>query len=166
VLDALWRESQHARMSTRVVLTGLLSLFSLFAAGTSPAADTAVQEIIALEEAWARAENAKDPDGLRAIIDERALIVSDGGVRTAEQFIAGVVRGEVEQTQTQTFTDRVVVVDGDTAVSTLVDTLRGTRDGKPYELRFRCTTVYVRRDGKWRAIAEVFNKAPAVADKQ
>jgi len=139
----------------------LIAALSLSVVAESLPEGTAVQELIAIEERWALAENAKDADGLRAIIDERALIVSDGGVRTAEQFIAGVVRGEVDPTQTQTFADRVVVVDGDTAVSTLIDTLRGTRDGKPYEARFRCTTVYVRRDGKWRAIAEVFNKAPA-----
>lgn len=134
--------------------------------GTAATGDAAAQEIIALEEEWVRAENAKDADALRAILDERMLVVSDSGVKTREAFIAGVVRGEVDPTQSQTLTDRQIVIDGDTAVSTVIDRFKGTRDGEALEFTFRCTTVFVRRDGKWRAIAEVFNKAPAAAEKQ
>ena len=122
--------------------------------------DPAVQELIALEVKWVQAENMHDADTMRMILDERFTAISDGGVASREEFIANVTKGPVEPTQTQTLTDRRFLIDGDTAVVTEIDNVRRTRDGKPVDFAIRCTTTYIRRDGRWRALAEVFNKAP------
>ena len=143
----------------RAISLGLFAAVALVAPAT-PVDDPAVKELIALEEKWVNAENAKDAGTLRTILDERMIIISDSGIRSREEFIAGVMKGEPDPTQTQTLTDRNFIVDGDTAVVTEVDTLHGTRDGGTREFSFRCTTTYIRRDGKWRALTEVFNKAP------
>lgn len=149
-------------MNTRLaVALGLCVLLKVSAFATSVPEDAAVQELIALEEQWTHAEGTHDADTLRTILDERFIVVSDRGVRSRDDFIASVTKGDLDPTQTQTLSDRKFLVHGDTAVVSEIDTVRGTRDGKPVEFSFRCTTTYVRRDGKWRAIAEVFNKVPS-----
>lgn len=122
--------------------------------------DPAVQELIALEEKWIEAENAHDSETLRTILDERFIAISDGGVSSREEFIANITKGPVDPTQTQTLIDRTFLIDGDTAVVTEIDHVQRMRDGTSADFAIRCTTTYIRRDGRWRALAEVFNKVP------
>lgn len=149
-------------MNTRLAVALGLSLVTATStlAATAPE-DPAVQELVALEEKWMRAENTRDAAMLRMILDERFISISSGGVASRDEFIASVTGDPVDPTQTQTLTDRKFLVDGDTAVVTEIDHVHASHDGKAVEFAVRCTTTYVRRDGRWLALAEVFSKAPA-----
>ena len=114
-------------MNTRLVVAlGLCLVFKLSAIAATGPQDPAVQELIALEERWVHAENMRDADTLRTILDERMIVVLDSGVRSWDEFIAGVMKSPVDPTQTQELTDRTFHIDGDTAVTSEIDTLRGT----------------------------------------
>jgi hypothetical protein len=72
------KTSRHALWP--IVALGVGVVFPLSAVAQSVLEDPAVQEIIALEARWMQAENTHDADGLRSILDEGMLVVSDRGV--------------------------------------------------------------------------------------
>jgi ketosteroid isomerase-like protein len=124
-------------------------------APASPAAAEVRQHIRDLEQVWVTAENKHDVATLRSILDDKFVNTFGAGkLHDKEGFIAAVLSGEVDPTQSQTLSDQTVVVHGDTAVSVGTDTLSGTDMGKPYSKVFRYTVTYVHRDGRWVALAE------------
>lgn len=139
----------------------LLVLVLLLArANGAPPDASVVTALTALEDRWTKAEQAHDAATLRAILDERFLMIGTSRVRSREEFIAGVTSGPVDPTLTQTLTDQVFLIDGITAVLTEIDTVRSTENGQPSETRYRVTTTYSLRDGRWRALAEVMVRIP------
>jgi Domain of unknown function (DUF4440) len=52
-----------------------------------------------------------------------------------------------------------VIIDGDAAVVVATDTERGTRDGAARTAVYKYTATYIRRNGRWRALAEQIVKA-------
>jgi hypothetical protein len=76
-------------------------------------------------------------------------------------FIKANTSSEVDPTASQALDHEFVIVDGDTGVLVSKDTARGTRNGKPYEKVWRFTTTYVRRNGRWLALAEQGVELPA-----
>ena len=98
---------------------------------------------------------------LRRILDDRFVATFGAGKPyDKEGFIKVVVDDETDTTASQDLTDRMVRVDRDTAVIVETDTVRGTTDGKPYSAVYRITTVYIKRGGRWVALAEHLVKAP------
>lgn len=53
-----------------------------------------------------------------------------------------------------TLSDQIVIVDGDTAVVVGTDTERSTKKGEAHIAVARYTATYVRRNGRWLALAE------------
>jgi ketosteroid isomerase-like protein len=115
----------------------------------------ATQEVLKLERDWVTAEEKHDEATLRHILDEK-FIASFGAKppKDKEGFIKGELKGDVDPTTSQTLTDQMVIVDGDTAIVTGTDTLRGTKQGEAYTLVARYTATYIRRNGRWVALAE------------
>lgn len=108
---------------------------------------------------WTEAEDKSDLDALRRILDDR-FVATLGAARTydKEGFIKLFDR-DVDPSASQATTYEAVISDGDTVVVG-TDTARGTRDGAAHTAVYKYTVTYIRRDGRWRALAEHIVKAP------
>jgi hypothetical protein len=143
------------------VLAGATLAASLPAMAAEPGADaqmtnspsmSAEQEVLAIEDAWVNAEIQRDEATLRRVLDDRFTFNHGNGTTTGkEEAIAGVLKWNLIG---QTITERSVLMDGDTAIifgtANFVFPAEGTDSGKSAG---RYTSVYVRRDGTWRALA-------------
>lgn len=125
----------------------------------APAADER-QQLIDLERDWVLAEDQRDAPALRRILDDR-FVATFGATRTydKEAFIQVFV-GPVDGSASHTVTYQAVIIDGDTAVTVGTDTSRGTRDGAAYTASYRYTVTYIRRHGRWLALAEHIVRVP------
>lgn len=144
---------------TLITATCLVLLASSFA--KAPTANAtfsdpdAKQQILDLEQVWVVAEQNHDAATLRRILDDKFVATfSADKPMDKEAFIKLIVTGEVDPTESQTLTDRNVILDQDTAVSVGTDTERGTRKGVAYREVARYTVTYIRRNGHWLALAE------------
>jgi len=138
-------------------LCGMLLVATASARAAEP---TAEDELHALEQEWVDAEIRRDADTLRRILDERFVATfGSGPPLDREAFIRAVVSGTSTDV-TQTLSDATVVVDRDTAVVVGTDTVRGIAKGAPFLHVYRYTATYVRRDGRWVALAEHLVRAP------
>jgi hypothetical protein len=109
---------------------------------------------------WA-AENKHDATTLRRILDDK--FVSSSGAKKPidkEAFIREIVSGDVDPAASQTLTDRIVILDNDTAVVVGTDTAHGIDNGVAYTIVFRYTVTYIRRHGQWVALAEHLVRVP------
>lgn len=123
----------------------------------------AKRQVLQLEREWTAAEIKRDVVKLRQILDDQFVATfGSGDVTDKEGFIKAVVGDENDVILSQDLTDETIRVDGDTAVAVLTDTVHGTDKGEPYTQVLRITTTYIRREGKWLALAEhmVVRKPP------
>src|SRR5215472_977917 len=122
---------------------------------------TAKQQVLDLEKEWVAAEQKHESATLRRILDDK-FVASFGAEKPydKEAFIKGTLSGDVDPTESQTLTDRTVIIDHDTAVVVGTDTERGTRKGVAYMEVARYTATYIHRNGKWVALAEHLVEAP------
>lgn len=136
-------------------------------AATEPASPQAVpppldarRQLLDLEKRWMEAEDKSDLEALRRILDDR-FVATLGAARTydKEAFIELFDR-DADPSASQSTTYQALIIDGDTAVVVGTDTARGTRDGAAYTAVYEYTVTYIRRDGRWRALAEHIVKAP------
>jgi steroid delta-isomerase-like uncharacterized protein len=143
----------------------LASFFPKPSAANAPVSDgdlsAAKQQVLDLEQEWVAAEAKHDATTLRRILDDR-FVASFGAEKPydKEAFIKAIVSGDVDATESQTLTDRTVIIDHDTAVIVGTDTVRGTKTGAPYVLVARYTVTYIHRDGHWVALAEHLVEVP------
>jgi ketosteroid isomerase-like protein len=127
---------------------------------TLPPAD-AKQQVLDLENEWVAAEHNHDAATLRRILDDKFL-ASFGAEKPLdkEAFIKEIVSEDVDPSESQTLTDRRVIIDQDTAVVVGIDTERGTRKGAAYTVVYRYTVTYIHRHAEWVALAEHLVEAP------
>jgi ketosteroid isomerase-like protein len=115
----------------------------------------AEEQVLKLEDAWAAAEHNRDVAALRRILDDKFVATFDGRTPVGKEgFIQPFVNRAVDPTDSQTLTERGVIIDGDTAIVTGIDTQHGTRNGSAYTSVARYTATYIRRNGAWLALAE------------
>jgi len=121
----------------------------------------AKQQVLHLEQEWVVAEHSHDAAALRRILDDKFL-ASFGAEKPydKEAFIKEIVSGDLDPTESQTLTDRAVIIDRDTAVIVGTDTLRGTRKGAAYTEVARYTVTCIHRHGQWLALAEHLVEVP------
>ena len=128
----------------------------------SPGTLTDEQQILALEQEWIKAEPNHDVATLDRILHEQ--FVSRFGAEqplNKKAFIADVTEGPVDPTLTHTLSDQRVIINGDTAIVMETDTIRRIKDGQPVESVHRFTVTYIRRQGRWQALAEQSARVPA-----
>jgi len=129
------------------------------ASGT-PAAE-GERQVRMLQQEWVTAEINGDVGALRRILDDRFVATFDAGKpMNKEAFIKEITGDPTDVIQSQDVTDETYLVDRDTAVTLGTDTVRGTADGKAYTAVFKFTTVYIKRRGRWLALAEHLVQAP------
>ena len=131
-----------------------IALFGARAQADGPPAPalTDEQQVIATETEWVQAEIHRDASVLDRVLDDRFLFNSKKGPpRNKASVIADTLRWNM---LSQTITDRTVLVDGDTAVVFGTANFRFAVEGKDDDVSSgRYTTAYIRRDGRWRALA-------------
>jgi hypothetical protein len=136
------------------IIAALLAVSTVRAAadGSEVKAQSDEQQVIAIETAWVDAEVQRDDAVLDRVLDDRFLVNSGKGVPRNKASVIADVRGWT--LVAETITDRTVLVDGDTAIVFGTASFRFAVDGKDDEVSAaRYTTTYVKRDGRWRALA-------------
>ena len=143
------------------LLLSIAALLSFPAIAWNQTTADAKQQILDLEQVWVMAEHNHDAATLRRILDDK-FVASFGSEKPLdkEAFIKLIVSGDADPTESQTLTDRNVILDHDTAVVVGTDTERGTKKGKAYTAISRYTVTYIRRDGQWVALAEHLVEVP------
>ena len=133
-----------------VVVVVALLYTSVVLAQTANASE---QELIKIENGWMDAVVKRDGPALqRLYADEYVYTDSDGVVRNKAQDIADITSGRV-RIASFVLGDLKVQVHGETAVVTGRNTLKGTFEGMDISGSYRFTDVFVKRVGRWQAVA-------------
>ena len=136
------------------------------AAPAAPGSNDA-QQLRKLEQQWIAAEIKRDPATLRRILDERFMATFGTGKSVDKEGFIKVVLGDgADNTLSQDLSEQALRVADDTAVIFETDTVRGIDHGKPYTLVLRISTTYIKRDGRWLALAEHIAKEREGAELQ
>jgi hypothetical protein len=110
------------------------------------------QQVIATESEWVQAEVHRDAAMLDRVLDDRFLVNSSTGKLSDKPTVIADVLGW--KMNSQTITDRTVLIDGDTAIVFGTANFTFAVDGQDDEVSAgRHTTTYIKRDGHWRALA-------------
>jgi len=110
-------------------------------------------KILALENAWNRAEEQKDVRTLEQLMDDSLVYVDwDGSRMDKAQFLASVRAPELHPAQIVNESQEAHVF-SDSAIVSGVYREKGLRNGKPYSRRGRFTDTWVYRNGKWVCVA-------------
>ncbi len=120
-----------------------------------PAASTVEQELIDLDHKWVDAATKGDTEFLKALFGERMFEVQpDGHAASAEEMLKGIATRKPGQIEGYCDQIQIRGVYGDTAILTDRRVRKGTAaDGKDNSGQWRVTRVFVKQDGKWRAVA-------------
>jgi ketosteroid isomerase-like protein len=104
------------------------------------------------EHRWTEAFKNRDREVLNSVLDDQFMFTDDqGGVFNKSQYIDAVTQAiKVESYRLE---DTVIRVFGDTGVVTGRWAGRVTVEGKDSSGAFRYTDTFVRRLGRWRAVA-------------
>ena len=127
----------------------------------TPPPAVAKQQVLELEKEWVAAEVKHDATTLQRILDGK-FVASFGAGKpyNKDAFIKLVTSGDPDPTASQTLTDQTVILEDDTAVVVGTDTARETEKGVITTVVYRYTVTYVRRNGRWVALAEHLAEAP------
>ena len=140
---------------TTLFLVAMAVLLSQSVRAEVPGASTDEQQILAIEQEWIKAEPKHDAATLDRILHDQFVSRFGTGKPLAKRaFIADVTDGPVDPTLSHTLSDQTVIISGDTAIVMETDTIRRTQDGKLMESVHRITVTYIRREGRWQALAE------------
>jgi ketosteroid isomerase-like protein len=114
--------------------------------------DAAVSQTLqATEQAWLNAEKNNDVTTFEKLVaDDWVAISPDGKTQSKAERSAEIKNGHVDSA---TLGDMKVRVFGDTAVVTGTDEETTTVDGKKSTGHYVWTDVFVKRNGKWLAVA-------------
>jgi ketosteroid isomerase-like protein len=115
--------------------------------------NTAEGELEAAELRLQAAMLASDVEALDALLDDECVYTGPDGVAIGkaadlEAHRSGVL--DVQAFDVDALTFRVL---GDTGLSFVEASLRGTAGGQPFSARMRYTRTWVRTDGAWRVVA-------------
>lgn len=120
-----------------------------------------IDTVLAAERAWTEAHRRGDVETIaRLMAEDYCKIESDGSVRDRRQALASYTP-ETRYWEKAQGDEYVVRVYGDTALVIGRWTARGMRDGVPFDYAARFLSVYVKREGEWKMVAEQSTEIPA-----
>jgi ketosteroid isomerase-like protein len=110
--------------------------------------------LLKLEQDWIDAENRHDEKRLNAILDDR-FVATFGTSKSIDKqkYMKNLTDGPIDPTAHQDLLNENLVVDTNTAVIVLVNTIQGTHNGKPYDVAYRITVTFIKRGDHWTALA-------------
>ncbi len=110
-------------------------------------------QILALENAWNHALEAKDTKALGMLFASTFLSVDiDGSVASRSEFLASIKAPDYQPSQAVTEQSSVQVY-GDAAVVVGVFRVKGTEKGKAYMHRERFVDTWIKLNGTWQCVA-------------
>lgn len=164
-----WRGPVMNRWLVGLIAACLAASSSFGGETGNPAATSSddEQQLFKLERDWIAAEINRDPATLRRLLDDRFLATFGAGKSVDKEGFIKVVLGDgADKTLSQDLTEQTVLVVQDTAVIFETDTVRGVDHDKPYTLVLRISTTYIKRHGRWLALAEHIAKEREGAELQ
>jgi len=145
---------QENKMKTGTLLLGLL----LASVATFAAPPTTEQQLIDLENAWAQAYVTGDTPVLEKLFAEEYLFTdTDGQTFTRDQDIGSTKSGEFKISRFK-FDGLKVHVYKDFATVTGLNDFSAVYKGEDASCKCRFTDVFVKRDGRWQAVASHVSK--------
>jgi len=109
--------------------------------------------VLALENAWNHALEAKDTKALDMLLANTFISVDiDGSISSKSEFLASIKAPEYQPSQAATEQSSVQVY-GDVAVVVGVFRIKGTEKGKPYVHRERFVDTWIKLNGAWQCVA-------------
>ncbi|MEJ7698452.1 MAG: nuclear transport factor 2 family protein [Pyrinomonadaceae bacterium] len=116
------------------------------------------QELMQLERDWAKATVNRDASALDRIeADDYIFTDADGSLVTKKQDIADITSGNLTA-ESINVDEMKVRVFGDTAVVIGRTTVKAQYKGKDISGQYRVTDVFLKRNGKWQAVASHFSR--------
>jgi ketosteroid isomerase-like protein len=136
----------------------MLPAMALLSFGQATPEVSVEQTLMQLERDWSQASLTKDIDTLNKIMaDDWVNIDFQGKVVTKAQTIASLKSG-LPATQAAGLGEMKVRVFGDSAIVTGSDTGKSGSKGKEIIEKYLWTDVFVRRNGRWQAVASQSTK--------
>jgi len=109
--------------------------------------------VLALENAWNRALEAKDVQALNTLLANTFLSVEiDGSVTSKTEFLASIKSADYQASQAVNEQSNVQIY-GDAAVVVGVFRVKGTEKGKSYARRERFVDTWIKINGAWQCVA-------------
>jgi ketosteroid isomerase-like protein len=143
-----------------VALCFIAIVTSGLAFGQSSAKDDAGR-IIALEQAWNRAIEAKDTKALDQLLAPTFVAVDiDGSLTRKGEFLASIKNPSYQPAEA-TYEDIRAEIYGDTAVTVGVFRIRETQKGKRMTQRQRFVDTWIRKGETWQCVASQVVLIPA-----
>ena len=140
-------------------------------ATASPARETydaaAIEaEITKLEREWADANQTHNPEAVKRIVSDNAMIVyPDGSTGSKDVEIKTIESGLITADSYEMFDTKVTVIDADSAFITGRGVIKNGKNvvpgkKKPIDIsgEYRFLDVYAKRDGKWQVVASQATK--------
>ena len=127
-------------------------VYLIVESGRTKSAESDGDAVLAVEDTWTEAEANRDEAALRRVLDDQFTYNSSDGKTSGKEAMIEAVLGST--IAGQTITERTVSVSGETAIIFGTTAIRyDTPDGEIESSPLRYTSVYVMRNGQWRAIA-------------
>jgi ketosteroid isomerase-like protein len=146
-----WPIPACIRLATALLLLGAKA--GSLAAAEKPGATSPEAAVRALESARAQALMQADTTALsRMVADEFVEISRFGLLRTKADNIREIGSGELKLTSVK-YDSLTVRIYGDVAVLQGIADNTGAYRGMPFGGKLRYTRVFVRRSGRWQAVA-------------
>ena len=140
-------------MKRILVAVGVLLLGVAFAPAQQNSAKDEGGRILALENAWNHALEAKDTKALEMLLASAFISVDiDGSISSKSEFLASIKATDYQPSQAVT-EQATVQVYGDAAVVVGIFRVKGTEKGKPYLHRERFVDTWIRANGAWQCVA-------------
>jgi ketosteroid isomerase-like protein len=141
----------------RTYLLSLLLMYALMCVGLGYAQETtdsqSESKIVALENLWNQAAQAKDLKALSVILDDGFIYVDrDGKVLTKADVLANIKASHDIQVSSESM---YVYLHGSIAIVSGIYLTRGTHHGKPFIRRDRFLDTWSSRNGTWIVIASL-----------
>ena len=138
--------------TTRLALAAmLLAMFAMPAAAQGVKSDQDI--LIQLERDWDKAFHTHDVATIDKILADEFIVTYDDGVRADRKKELELAKSFDEHVDSSAMDDFVVKEYGNTAVVWFTLHLVGPINGKPVEIAFQFTDVFVLRDGRWQAVS-------------
>jgi ketosteroid isomerase-like protein len=110
------------------------------------------EELLKLENEFARAVASNDADALgRLLADDWIIVEPDGGMIDKARFL-GVIRSGALSHESMESTDLRVRVYGYTALVTALTTSKGKFMGQDFSSCERATDIFVKQSGRWQCV--------------
>ena len=122
---------------------------------SEPARSADEQDVLKVDSDWAAAEMRRDEAALERVMDNRFIATFGQGKPVDKPtFIKSILSEDPRTVVTQELSNRSVIVDGDTAVVVEADTQTTVKNAEKSVLFWRFTVTYIKRQGRWIALAE------------